>query len=150
MSTLNVNTVKSLGTGAPVFQNSTGTEKGQLAKAWVNFNGFNVTSSSSMTGVISSFNIAGVTDHGSGDYTITFPDGTFANANYCFAGSVNNTKSDGTELSDDVRGPAGVFQSSSAAPTTTTIRIEARYGSTTNSVGGNYDFNNVYCIFFGG
>ena len=149
MSTLSVNTVKSLNTNGPVFQNSSGTEKGQLAKAWVNFNGFNVTSSSSMTGVISSFNIAGVTDHALGDYTVAFAN-AMSNANYCFAGSLNNTKSDGTELAGDTRGPVGVFQSHSAAPTTTTIRIETRFGATNNNVGGNFDFNNVYCIFFGG
>tara|TARA_R100000458_G_C8121696_1_gene140320 strand:- start:104 stop:553 length:450 start_codon:yes stop_codon:yes gene_type:complete len=149
MSTLSVNTVKSLGTGAPVFQNSSGTEKGQLAKAWVNFNGFNVTSSSSMTGVISSFNIAGITDHAAGDYTVTFAN-AMSNTNYCFTGSVNNTKSDGTELAGDTRGPVGIFQSNSAAATTTTFRVETRFGATNNNVGGNFDFTNVYCIFFGG
>tara|TARA_R100000353_G_scaffold34846_2_gene27831 strand:- start:908 stop:1360 length:453 start_codon:yes stop_codon:yes gene_type:complete len=150
MSILSVNTVKSLTSAAPVFQNSTGTEKGQLVKAWVNFNGFNVTSSSSMTGVISSFNIAGVTDHATGDYTITFPNGTFTNANYCFAGALNNKIDNGNEMAGDTRGPVGIFQSFSAAPTTTTIRIETRYGADHDNAGGNYDFNNVYCIFFGG
>ena len=39
MSTLSVATIKSASSAAPVFQNSSGTEKGQLAKAWINFNG---------------------------------------------------------------------------------------------------------------
>ena len=34
MSTLNVGTIKSISSAAPVFQNTSGTEKGQLAKAW--------------------------------------------------------------------------------------------------------------------
>ena len=38
MSTLNVGTIKSISSAAPVFQNTSGTEKGQLVKAWCNFN----------------------------------------------------------------------------------------------------------------
>jgi|TARA_Y100000052_G_C2868011_1_gene38411 hypothetical protein len=66
MSTLNVGTIKSLGSSAPVFQNSSGVEKGQLAKAWVNFVG---------TGTVTikdSFNVSSITDNGSGDYFVTF------------------------------------------------------------------------------
>jgi len=66
MSTLNVGTIKSLGSSAPVFQNSSGVEKGQLARAWVNFDG---------TGTVAikdSFNVSSITDNGSGDYFITF------------------------------------------------------------------------------
>ena len=39
MSTLAVGTIKSISSATPVFQNTSGTEKGQLVKAWVNFNG---------------------------------------------------------------------------------------------------------------
>ncbi len=75
MSTLSVNTVKSLGTGAPVFQNSTGTEKGQLAKAWIDFN--------SIDGSIrDSFNISSITDTGTEFYTITFAT-AMSNDDYC-------------------------------------------------------------------
>ena len=147
MSTLSVNTVKSLNTNAPVFQNSSGTEKGQLAKAWVNFDGFDVTTN--MTGVDASLNILSVTDEGVGLYTITFITNTFQNANYCFTGSLNNTKSDGTELAGVTRGAVGVFQSNSGTKTTTTFRVETRFGSTNNNAGGVFDFRNVYCVFFG-
>ena len=66
MSTLNVGTIKSLGSSAPVFQNSSGVEKGQLARAWINFDG---------TGTVEikdSFNVSSITDNGSGDYFVTF------------------------------------------------------------------------------
>ena len=66
MSTLNVGTIKSLGSSAPVFQNSSGVEKGQLARAWVNFDG---------TGTVAikdSFNVSSITDNGNGDYFVTF------------------------------------------------------------------------------
>jgi len=148
MSTLSVNTVKSLNTNAPVFQNSSGTEKGQLAAAWVNFDGVDVTTN--MTGVDASLNITGVTDEGLGLYTITFITNTFSNANYCFVGSLNNTKSDGTELAGTPRGPVGVFQSNSGTKTTTTFRVETRFGATKDNDGGVFDFRNVYCVFFGG
>lgn len=148
MSTLSVNTVKSLNTSGPVFQNSSGTEKGRLAKAWVNFDGVDVTTD--MTGVDASFNISSVTDEGVGLYTIAFTTNTFSNANYCFAGSLNNTQSNGTELAGPNRGPVGVFQSHSGTKTATNIRVETRYGSTVTNPGAVFDFRNVYCVFFGG
>ena len=80
MSTLAVGTIKSVSTAPPVFQNTSGTEKGQLAKAWVNFNG---------TGTVAirdSFNVSTITDNGTGDYTINFTN-AFANANYAMTGS---------------------------------------------------------------
>ena len=66
MSTLSVGTIKSASSAAPIFQNSSGTEKGQLAKAWVNFDG---------TGTIAirdDFNVSSLTDNGTGDYTVTY------------------------------------------------------------------------------
>ena len=39
MSTLSVATIKSASSAPPVFQNSSGTEKGQLTKAWCLFQG---------------------------------------------------------------------------------------------------------------
>ena len=39
MSTLQVGTIKSTSSSAPVFQNSSGVEKGMIALAWANVNG---------------------------------------------------------------------------------------------------------------
>ena len=66
MSTLSVNTVKSLNTNAPVFQNTSGTEKGQLCKAWVNFDGTFGTSpfTEANGGIRDSFNVSSITDNG--------------------------------------------------------------------------------------
>jgi len=75
MSTLNVETIKSLGSSAPVFQNSSGVEKGQLAKAWVRFNG---TGTASIT---DSFNVSSITDIGTGTYGFEF-ENNMANTNY--------------------------------------------------------------------
>ena len=76
MSTLQVTTIKSNSSAAPVFQNTSGTEKGQLAKAWLNYNG---------TGTVSirdSFNVSSLTDNGEGLYTITFTN-AMSNNDYC-------------------------------------------------------------------
>lgn len=56
--------------------------KDNVAAAWIRFDG---------TGVIAigdSFNVASITDNGTGDYTITW-DLDFANANYAFVSTVN-------------------------------------------------------------
>jgi hypothetical protein len=56
------------------------TDPQQLCKAWISFNG---------TGTIAikdSYNIASITDNGTGNYTITF-DVDFANVNYVLAGT---------------------------------------------------------------
>ena len=83
MSTLAVATIKSLSSSPPVFQNTSGTEKGQLAKAWVSFNG---------TGTVAirdSFNVSSITDNGTGDYRVNFTN-AMSNANYSAVASVNS------------------------------------------------------------
>ena len=76
MSTLKTGTIENnTGTGAPLFKNSSGTEIGQLVKAWVNFDG------SGTVAIRDDFNVASVTDNGTGDYTIAF-DTALANNDY--------------------------------------------------------------------
>ena len=75
MSTLAVATIKSASSAAPVFQNSSGTEKGQLAKAFVNFNG------QSTVAIRDSFNVSSITDNATGNYNINF-DNPMSDANY--------------------------------------------------------------------
>ena len=86
MSTLAVGTIKSISSAAPVYQNTSGTEKGQLAKAWVNFNG---------TGTLAirdSFNVTSVTDNSTGGYTTNFST-SFSNTNYAALYSISVTNS---------------------------------------------------------
>lgn len=54
-----------------------------IIKAWVKFNGSSVTSSNpvDLTGVDDSFNVSGVQDNGTGDYTMIW-DTNLASANY--------------------------------------------------------------------
>ena len=80
MSTLQVTSIKSHSSGAPTFHNTSGTEKGQLAKVWCNFNG------SGTAAINDSFNVSSLTDEGTGDYTLSFSS-AFANTNYALGGS---------------------------------------------------------------
>ena len=131
MSTLAVGTIKSVSSAAPVFQNTSGTEKGQLCKAWINFNG---------TGTIAirdSFNVSSITDNGQGDYTVTM---TNAMSNTTYA--VQATSGDGATSA--VRG-CGVMNSL----TTTTFRVQPNF--TGGTVNGLYSRDDpiVCCTVFG-
>lgn len=108
--TLVIDTLKSSTTGAPTFQNTSGTEVGQLCKAWVNFNG--------STGARSaSFNVSSVTVGGTGTYTINFTT-AFADTNYAFVG--------GSKADTDGSGFAAVMcQRLSDAKSTTSITLRA-------------------------
>ena len=75
MSTIKAANVQNTGSGAPTFKNSSGTEIGQLVKAWINFDG------SGTVAIRDDFNVSSLTDNGTGDYTITF-DTALANNDY--------------------------------------------------------------------
>ena len=93
MSTLAVGTIKSISSAAPVFQNTSGTEKGQLVKAWVNFNGTSNISTDTLA-IRDSFNVSSVTDVAQGQYTTNFTN-SFSDTNYCavYTISVSNSTS---------------------------------------------------------
>ncbi len=75
MSTINVNSIQSLTSAAPAFKTSSGTEIGQIAKAWVNFQG------SGTVTINDSFNVTSITDSGSGKYIVNM-ENAMANINY--------------------------------------------------------------------
>mgnify|MGYP003117169975 CR=1 FL=1 len=77
MSTLAVGTIKSVSSAAPVFQNTSGTEKGQLAKIWCSWNGIGTVS------IYDSFGVSSVTDNGTGDFILNFSN-NMSNTNYAF------------------------------------------------------------------
>jgi|11_taG_2_1085331.scaffolds.fasta_scaffold111559_1 hypothetical protein len=76
MSTVKAANLQNTGSGAPTFQNSSGTEIGQLARAWVNFNG------TGTPAIRDSFNVSSLTDQGQGDHQVNFTN-AIGNANYC-------------------------------------------------------------------
>ena len=80
MSTLKVNTIQNTSGGSSSTPQQI--EQGR-AKAWVDFNG---------TGTLAirdSFNVSSVTDVGTGNYTVNFPN-SFPNAHYAFFASASN------------------------------------------------------------
>lgn len=77
--TLVIDTLKSSTTGPAVFQNTSGTEVGQLCRAWVNFNG-------STAAIRASFNVSSVVRNGTGDYSINFTN-SLPDINYSLVGS---------------------------------------------------------------
>lgn len=85
MSTLSVETIKSLAASTPpAVQDSAGTEIGTFCRAWVNFNGTFASSPFTIAngGIRAAFNVTSVSDNGVGDYTINFsnamPDANYA------------------------------------------------------------------------
>ena len=80
MSTLQVGTIKSSNSSPPVFQNSSGTEKGRLIKKYINFDGTNTST------IRESFGISSVTDNGTGHYQLNF-DGSMSNDDYTCVGA---------------------------------------------------------------
>lgn len=74
--TVTASVIKNDTTSPPAFQNSAGTEVGQLARAWVNFNG-----TTSPGTIRASFNVSSVTKSSTGIFTINLTN-ALADANY--------------------------------------------------------------------
>ena len=77
MSTLAVGTIKSISSAAPVFQNTSGTEKGQLIKIWCHFDATGVSQT-----IKDSFNVSSLTDQGVGFTDVNFTN-AMSDTNYC-------------------------------------------------------------------
>tara|TARA_R100000329_G_scaffold18098_1_gene18124 strand:- start:7616 stop:8041 length:426 start_codon:yes stop_codon:yes gene_type:complete len=139
MSTLAVGTIKSISSAAPVFQNTSGTEKGQLCKAWVNFDGTFGTSpfTEANGGIRDSFNVSSITDNGQGDYTVTMTN-AMSNTNYVVQAT------SGDSATSAVRG-CGVMNSL----TTTTFRVQPNF--TGGTINGSFSRDDpiVCCSVFG-
>ena len=130
MSTLAVATVKRLSGNPTQFQNSSGNEVGQLAKAWVNFQG------TGTVGIHQSFNVDSITDSGTGRYIVNMSI-TLGNSNYVplVGGIFDTNDGDGTTICSNRR----------ISLTTTTFGIRGNgQGSAIN------DLAVVWAAVFGG
>ena len=83
MSTINVNSIQALTSAAPVFKNSSGTEKIKGVTAFAVFDGSGTVAFKSGN---TTFNISSLTDNGTGDYTFSFTN-AFAAGNYVAIGA---------------------------------------------------------------
>ena len=79
MSTLVTQTIQSSTSAAVVFKNSSGTEKGQLCRAWIKAAGDGSSTNAD-------FGFSGLTDHGEGQISFHF-DTNMSNTNYCIVGA---------------------------------------------------------------
>tara|TARA_R100000231_G_scaffold1811_4_gene3121 strand:+ start:8389 stop:8802 length:414 start_codon:yes stop_codon:yes gene_type:complete len=88
MSTLSVATIKSLNSNPPVFQNSSGVEKGMLANEWISLNGYSMV-------IRASFGISSVTDMATGRYKFNFST-SYSNNHYSWTGAASTAGSNRT------------------------------------------------------
>tara|TARA_Y100000401_G_scaffold107228_1_gene101400 strand:+ start:29 stop:406 length:378 start_codon:yes stop_codon:yes gene_type:complete len=123
MSTLAVGTIKSISSAAPVFQNTSGVEKGQLAKVWITFN--------SSTVVQDSFGVSSLSDNGNGDFNVNFST-NFSNDDYC-----SSTMA--------AQGDNCAFTCVDSSQSVSTCRVITR----TDRTSGKTDFTMTHAIFFG-
>ena len=130
MSTLTVATVKSASSAAPVFQNSSGTEKGQLAKAWISFDG------EGTIAINDSFNISSIADNATGVYTVTLSN-AMANANYCVNVSVKSNLSNQNTF-------ANLGGTSESDPSTTAFQIATMGSTNLSATDGAFVFAAVF------
>ena len=136
MSTLSVATIKSQSSSAPVFQNSSGTEKGILAIAFVNFQG---------TGTVTirdSFNVSSITDIASGKYQCNFAN-TLTNNDYSVHVSC-------AQANEDHVNPLFSFPyQCDSTMTTTTVRVKTGYHSSGHTDTATADRSYVFVALFG-
>jgi len=132
MSTLSTANIESKAANTPpVIKDVNGTECGQFARAWVNFNGQTST-------VNDHFNVASITDSGAGIQTVTFTT-AMSNANYCVVTDCHSTQANRNQVSN-------LGGSSENDPSTTSFDV-VTMGSTNNSM---YDAVITYAVVFGG
>jgi len=110
--------LKSTSVGTPTtFQDSAGTEIGQLCRAWVNFNGV-----SGSVGIRASFNVSSVTRNTTADYTLTFthamPDTSYAALGSKGSSTVSNNA-----------GPIAFGNVGAYLRSTTQIRLQSMYSN---------------------
>ena len=132
MSTLSLANIESKAANTPpVIKDSNGTEVGQFARAWVNFDGTTST-------VNDHFNVASITDSGDGIQTVTFTN-AMSSANYCVVTDCHTTLANRNQFSN-------LGGSSENDPSTTAFVI-CTMGATNVSM---FDAIITYAVVFGG
>lgn len=95
-SNITTNTTNITTNTASIAVNTAGIASVVGIKAWVKFDGTAVTGANDLAGVDDSYNVSGVVDNGTGDYTIYW-DTDFSDADYCVSGIADNVKTVGVE-----------------------------------------------------
>jgi len=121
MSTLKADTIQSTSGGAATLT------KQSAAKAWNNCNGESGT-------IRNSFNVTGITDNGTGDYTTSFTN-SFANVNHATGGLCFEVGSTGNN--DQY---VGIKRRSSYSDSVTAGIVRTQTSQTTNGAAGDRSF----------
>lgn len=121
-------------------------------RAWVSFDATKDSSGAASSAntnrrIRGSGNVASVLRNAAGDFTITFTT-AMPDANYATTMSVWNTSDESTVASGTPRGASGGQVRAQTAPTSSAVRIETLYGSSSANDGGLTDFSGVYVAIF--
>ena len=139
MSTLKTGTVQNnTGTGAPLFKNNSGTEIGQLARAWVTMEAFGTVS------IEDDFNVSSITDVSTGHFVINFSN-SLPNSNYALVATATNY------TNDDTIAPVGVDATTAYTNTTGGVDLKSTSQVRIGCAGGStaYDAYEIYAVVFG-
>jgi hypothetical protein len=144
MSTLSVATVQSVTTiqssasnTPPVINDSSGTQVGQFARAWVNFNG------TGTVAIRAAFNVSSITDNGTGDYTINFTN-ALPDANYTVVASSSPAYT--VTRNNSICMASANTAAAVITPTTLAFRLATCQGNA--AAGTAYDATFVFASFF--
>ena len=100
-------------------------------------------------GAIDSFNCGSVTDHATGDHSIT-ASSAFRDSRACALGTTHNTANEGSSAAAaNDRGGTNISGNGGAAPTTTVFRFVCHTGSSSSANGAAVDLSYVYVARLG-
>jgi len=141
MSTLVTQTIQSTTSGPPVFKNSSGVERGQLARAWVNFDGTDEIGGNLLQ-IKDSFNVSSVTDSSNGDYHVNLTN-AMTNKNYAVVLAHNHQSSNTRQV-----GLTGNTDHTDGDYVTTGFRVTIERPDTSFG-GGRANSNRICAVLFG-
>ena len=138
MSTLKVANLQNTGSGAPTVKNSSGTEIGQFARAWVCMEAHGTVS------IEDDFNVSSITDESTGHFVINFTN-SLPNSNYALIASATNY------TNDDTMAPVGVDASNAYTNSTAGVDLKSTSQIRIGCAGGStaYDPKELYAVVFG-
>ena len=121
-------------------------------RAWVSFDATKdstgaTSSANTNRRIRGSGNVLSVLRNAAGDYTITFAT-SLPDANYATMISVWNTSDESSVASGSPRGACGGQVRAQTAPTSSAVRIETLFGSSSANDGGLNDFSSIYVAIF--
>lgn len=140
MTTLVVGNIKSNTSAPPVVQNNSGTTVGSFCRAWVSFNGHNVTGPATIR---ASMNVSSVGWTAEGVFVVNFTT-AFSDTNYVVSGTIGTSQSgEGARIVSS----GSTYRGYSVNKTTSSCRILTVYPPDGSLNDGGTDYTDI--AFFG-